>query len=307
MKLLSDEDVRSQLSWPKVLTALENAFKTRAVQVDYFKMPERVGIGVPQGTYLTMPCADQDGWFGIKQVSVIPENPKQGLPSIHAWYTLMSPQGVPAMAANASLLTKFRTSAVSAIAANHLANPEVKTLLVVGTGALAPWMAEAHAQVRTYKRIVVWGRDSNKARVTASEIARTLAKDVEVTEQLEAAVKSADVITMATTSRSPILKGDWLKEGQHIDLVGAFIPEMLEVDAATILKSEVFVDDLNACKIEAGDLIQAQRAGWSFDKVRGDLAQMVSAQSSRSGPSAITLFKSVGLALEDLVVAKLLS
>jgi ornithine cyclodeaminase len=306
MRILTDSEVRQQLSWTKVLSALEQAFKTRAETPDYFKMPERIGISVPQGTYLTMPCADQEGWFGIKQVSVIPENPKRQLPSIHAWYTLMNPQGVPALAANAGLLTKFRTSAVSAIAAKYLAKPEAKTLLVIGTGALAPWMAEAHAQVRNYERILVWGRDAEKAQATAEGVSKALNKQAETAVDLREAVQLADVISMATTSRTAILQGNWLKPGQHIDIVGAFIPDMLEVDAHTVLKSEVFIDDLNACKIEAGDLIQAQTSGWSFDKVKDTLSGLVTQQSSRSSPQTTTLFKSVGLALEDLVVAKLL-
>ena len=111
------------------------------------------------------------------------------------------------------------------------------------------------------------------------------------------------MITVATTSRTPIIQGKFLRAGQHIDLVGAFIPEMIEVDAETVQKADVFVDDLQACKIEAGDLIQAQQAGWSFEQVKADLAKVVSEQVTSGN---ITLFKSVGLALEDLVVAKLL-
>ncbi|MCA9839542.1 MAG: hypothetical protein KC422_21715 [Trueperaceae bacterium] len=305
MNILSDEQIKASLNWQQVLSALEDAFKQKANQPGFFKNPERVPISVPGGTYLTMPCADEEGWFGVKQVSVLPDNPGKGLPSIHAWYTLFEPSGKPALACNASLLTKFRTSAVSAVAAKHLAAVQAKTLLVIGTGALAPWMAEAHAQVRNYERILLWGRSQEKAQKVLESLAHLDAK-LELASDLESAVKRADVISMATTARQPILKGEWLKPGQHVDLVGAFIPEMAEADAETIKRADIFVDDLKACEVEAGDLIQAEAQGWSWGLVYGDLAEVVSEQAGRQNPMRITLFKSVGLALEDLVVAKLL-
>lgn len=306
MKLLSNSDIR-QLAWEDILEVLETAFKTRFTDSEAFTLPERVAINASQGTYLTMPCADKEGWFGVKQVSVIPDNPARDKPSVQAWYTLFDPEGTPALACDATLLTRFRTSAVSAIAAKYLAPKDAETLLVIGTGSLAPWMAAAHAQVRDYERILVWGRDLDKARIASEKINSRLGERAEVAKSLEFAVKEADVITLATTARKPILKGAWLCEGQHLDLVGAFIPEMAEVDADAVKEADVYVDDVEACKTEAGDLIQAGMQGWSFEQVYGDLAEVVSGQVSRQTPRETTLFKSVGLALEDLVVARLLT
>jgi alanine dehydrogenase len=303
MKILSDQDIREQLKWRDVLKTLEQAFQTRHQNPNAFSMPERIGITFNNNAYLTMPCADTEGWFGVKQVSVIPDNPSRSKPSVQAWYTLFDTTGTPALACSATLLTKFRTSAVSAIAAKYLANENAKTLLVVGTGSLAPWMAEAHAQVRSYENILVWGRNKEKAEFTANAIRERLQTNISVAEDLQSAISRADVITAATTSRTPIVKGEWLREGQHLDLVGAFIPEMLEVDAEAVKGSSVFVDDLHACKVEAGDLIQATQHGWSWENVKGDLAKVVSEKTEQSN---VSLFKSVGLALEDLVVAKLL-
>lgn len=303
MRILSDQDIREQLKWQEVLGVLEQAFRTRHQNPNAFSMPERVGITFNKNAYLTMPCADSEGWFGVKQVSVIPDNPSRSKPSVQAWYTLFDTTGTPALACSATLLTKFRTSAVSAIAAKHLANEHAKTLLVVGTGSLAPWMAEAHAQVREYENILVWGRNAEKAERTVNAIRERLQNKINVVEDLQIAVSRADVITVATTSRTPIITGEWLRDGQHLDLVGAFVPEMIEVDADTVKGSSVFVDDLQACKVEAGDLIQATKYGWSWENVKGDLAKVVSGNTEQGN---ITLFKSVGLALEDLVVAKLL-
>jgi ornithine cyclodeaminase/alanine dehydrogenase-like protein (mu-crystallin family) len=303
MNILSDQDIREQLKWQDVLGVLEQAFQTRYQNPNAFSMPERVGITLNKNTYLTMPCADSEGWFGVKQVSVIPDNGSRNKPSVQAWYTLFDTTGTPALACSATLLTKFRTSAVSAIAAKYLANERAKTLLVVGTGSLAPWMAEAHAQVRDYENILVWGRNVEKAQLTAKAIGERLQNDISIAEDLQNATQQADVITVATTSRTPIIKGEWLRDGQHLDLVGAFVPEMIEVDADAVKGSSVFVDDLHACKVEAGDLIQATEHGWSWESVNGDLAKVVSEKIEKGN---ITLFKSVGLALEDLVVAKLL-
>lgn len=306
MHLLSDEQILEKLSWNTVLDTLEQAFKIRASKPKFFKNPERVGISVPKGNYLTMPCADEEGWFGVKQVSVLPDNPNQNLPSIQAWYTLFDPTGTPALGCSATLLTRFRTSAVSAVAAKYLAPQQAKTLLIIGTGSLAPWMAKAHAQVRQYEQILVWGRSHAKAQQTAQEISSSLSINAVVVEDLEAAVQQADVISLATSSKKPILKGAWLKKGQHIDMVGAFIPEMAEADADVIKNADVFVDDLEAAQVEAGDLIQAEAQGWHWSLVYGTLADIVSEEAGRQNPMRTTLFKSVGLALEDLVVAKLL-
>ena len=306
MRILTDEDIKKSLSWQDVLSALEKAFKQRADRAGYFKNPDRVPISVPGGTYLTMPSADEEGWFGVKQVSVLPDNPKKGLPSIHAWYTLFDPTGQPVLACNASLLTKFRTSAVSALAAKYLATQQAKTLLMIGTGALASWMIEAHTQVRDYQKVLIWGRSSEKAQHLLETLPE-LGVRLELATDLETAVKEADLISMATTARQAILQGSWLRPGQHIDLVGAFIPEMAEADADVIKRADVFVDDLAACEVEAGDLIQAEAQGWSWSMVYGSLADLVSEKAGRENPMRITLFKSVGLALEDLVVAKLLA
>lgn len=306
MNILSDEAVQGALNWSQVLDALRAAFTVRATDPMFFKLPERVSITVPQGNYLTMPCADADGWFGVKQVSVVPANPARGLPSIQAWYTLFDTTGTPALACNATLLTGLRTAAVSALAAEKLSSRLAKNLLVIGTGSLAPWMATAHAQVKAYESIKVWGRDAAKAERTAEAIRAQLGQSVTVASDLETAVKNADVVSLATSSRRPILKGVWLKPGQHIDIVGAFTPEMAEVDAEVVKRADIFVDDLEACQAEAGDLIQAQAQGWSWDRVYGNLAELLSDKAGRRSPNDITLFKSVGLALEDLAVAKLL-
>ncbi|MBW6456512.1 MAG: hypothetical protein K0A98_11580, partial [Trueperaceae bacterium] len=315
MRILTDDDV-ARLSWPRVLDALRDAFRDRG----RFEVAERVQLRAPDGgAWLTMPCADADGWFGVKQVSVLPRNPARGLPSVQAWYTLMGPDGAPVLASQAGLLTKLRTAAVSAIAADVLAPASARSLLVVGSGALAPWMARAHLQVRPYDRVVVWGRRPERAEQVAADLARDVGRDRErdrarapvrpaivVAPDLEEAVRAADVVTVATTSREPLVRGAWLRAGQHLDLVGAFTHAMRETDAEAVRRSLVVVDDPGAARAEAGDLAHAADEGWSWDELAGDLAD---ALAGRLRPDAArpTLFKSVGLAFEDLVLARLLA
>ena len=306
MRILTRDDV-ARLSWEPVLEALRSAFRDRG----RFEVPERVALRAPEGgAWLTMPCADADGWFGVKLVSVLPRNPARGLPSVQAWYTLMGPDGAPRLATPAGLLTQLRTAAVSAIAADLLAPATADSLLVVGTGALAPWMARAHLRVRAYQRVVVWGRRGERAEAVAAELARDfeglpVRPAFGVARDLERATRAADVVTVATTSREPLVHGAWLHAGQHLDLVGAFSHAMRETDAEAVRRSLVVVDDPRAARAEAGDLAQAADEGWSWDALAGDLADAVAGRLRRD-PTRPTLFKSVGLAFEDLVLARLL-
>jgi alanine dehydrogenase len=314
MRIIRDEDVLA-LPWDVVLEALRAAFRdpTRFLTAD------RVMLPAPgDGAYLTMPCADRDGWFGVKQVSVLPRNPEHGLPSVQAWYTLFDPQGRPSAAGPATLLTRLRTSAVSAVAADLLAPQGARTLLVVGTGSLAPWFARAHLAVRPFETVWVWGRRPERAEAVVEEVLRAFEGHatrpaVAVADDLEAAVRHADVISIATTARAPVVQGAWLRPGQHLDIVGAFTTEMREVDADAVKACDVVVDDRTAARHEAGDLHFAAREGWSWDDITADLHEIVrgAAHGDESRPPRAerrpTLFKSVGLALEDLVVARLLA
>ena len=148
MNILSDEDIRAALSWEAVLKSLEDAFQNP----ETYLSPERVVIPAPEaGSYLTMPCADAEGWFGVKQVAVIPTNAQRDLPTVQAHYTLMNPTGTPVLSASATVLTRIRTAGTSALAAKYLARQNARTLLIIGTGSLAPYMAQAHARIRGYE------------------------------------------------------------------------------------------------------------------------------------------------------------
>lgn len=302
MRILSNKDVSSSLNWDDVFAALSDAF----LQKDEYFTPDRVVVSTSNDrSFLAMPCLSSEGYFGVKQVSVVPENIGRGLPTVQSWYTLMDPKGRTILSAEADFLTCIRTAAVSALAAYYLAYPRDSALLVIGTGALAPWMAEAHAHLRKYTRILVWGRDGESAERTATEVRLRLPNvTVNTTANLEWATRSVSVVTCATSAKEPVIRGAWLDPIHHVDIVGSFTPTMQEVDADAVVGSDVVVDDRHAVQAEAGDLISAQSRGWKFAKIRADLAEVIKGDFVRGEKT--TLFKSVGLAIEDLVLALLL-
>lgn len=315
MKVLTEDDVLKLLDWSVLIEALKHAYGCQLDPKQRATVPTRVVITGGRGSYLTMPALAADGWFGVKQVSVLPSNRVTGLPTVQAWYTLFDETGTPALALAATNFTNIRTAAVSALAAAILSSPISRTLLVIGTGQLSPWMAEAHCQVRRYDRILVWGRRKSAAERTVSRLNDRLhhlpfVKQIEVAQSIDEGLAEADVVTIATTATYPLIRGFQIRADQHIDAVGAFTPAMCEVDAETVMTAHVWVDDDDACREKAGDLISAQLKGWSFENVKGDLAKLVqlgSLDESSSSRSRVTLFKSVGTALSDLAFARVLA
>jgi len=258
------------------------------------------------GTLLVMPAWTAGGALGIKLATVYPDNLLQGLPAVCASYLLLdATTGQPRALLDGSELTLRRTGAASALASRHLSAPDASRLTMVGTGKLAPHLIESHSLVRPIREVRIWGRRIERARALAASLARAdLA--VECTEDLEAATRWADIVSCATLSRQPLVLGAWLKPGQHLDLVGAFTPEMCEVDDEALARCELFVDTRSGALSESGEIIGAIARGViDQSAVRAELSELASGMFKRSKPCAITLFKSVGTALEDLVAAEL--
>jgi ornithine cyclodeaminase len=247
------------------------------------------------------------GSLGVKIVTVFPGNRARGLASVSALYLLLDgATGHPLALIDGEALTLRRTAAASALAATHLARPDAKRLLVVGTGALAPYMAAAHCALRPMERVLVWGRSVEHARAAVARLAAD-GLPAEACADLGAGLALADIVTCATTAREPIVRGALVQPGTHVDLVGAFTPEMRESDDALVERAEVFVDTFAGALKEAGDLVQPIAAGAiAREHVRAELADLVTGRHpGRGSAAAVTLFKSVGTALEDLCAARL--
>ena len=261
----------------------------------------------PDTTLLLMPSWDARS-VGIKLISIYPENPSHNRPTIQGLYILFDGTSGQAIAvADAAALTVRRTSAASALAATFLARRNSRTLLMLGAGALAPHLVRAHATAAPITSVLLWNRTLSRANQMAEELS---AEDfsVEVVSDLEPACRKADIISCATGSTDPLILGQWVQPGTHVDLVGGYTPEMREVDEALVCAARVFVDTREGALCEAGDLIQPIRNGvFREDDIQGDLFDLVKQEApARRSDDEITLFKSVGTAIEDLIAARML-
>jgi len=260
-----------------------------------------------ESTLLMMPAWQVGQNVGVKIVNVTPENGKLGMPSIHGIYLYFDAKtGVPKAFMDSNMITKKRTAATSALASTFLSRKDSSSMLMVGTGALAPELIVAHCQTRDIKTVQVWGRDFSKAQKIADDLQINGVEIIPI-KNLEAGVKESDIISTATLSKDSLIHGEWLQEGQHIDLVGSYKPDMREADDTVISRSSIFVDSYEGAPYESGDLALPIAEGLiSIQDIKADLFEMCRKQKEgRASSEEITCFKSVGHALEDLVAAQL--
>ncbi len=303
MQVISGEQVAKALPWPALVERIASLLRTGC------EAPPRHhhSIERPGGTatMLLMPAWQHDGYIGVKMAHVFPQNAERGLPAISGLYLLCDGDtGTPLACIDGSELTRRRTAAASALAARYLAREDAGRLVIVGTGKLAPMLIEAHSAVRPIRSVGIWGRNPDKAEAIAADY-RARGIDCEAIADLAGAVTAADVVSCATLSTEPLVRGEWLRPGTHLDLVGAFRADMRESDDETIRRSDVFVDTEAGARGEAGDLRQAE-AGGAFDyaDIRADLEALTRGDHpGRESAEQITLFKSVGASLEDLAAA----
>jgi ornithine cyclodeaminase len=259
------------------------------------------------GTLLLMPAWRTGGALGVKCVTVFPGNQAKGLASVLGVYLLLdATTGQPRAVLDGVTLTLRRTAAASALAARYLARTDARRLVLVGAGALSAHLARAHATVRPIDDVVVWNRTPERAQAVARELAAEGLK-ASATTELEAAVRTADLVSCATMSATPVVRGAWLKPGAHLDLVGGYTPTMRETDDEAIRRARVYVDTRAGAGKEAGDIVQPLRAGVLTEaQIAGDLFELARGQAQgRRSAEEITLFKSVGTAIEDLAAAEL--
>ncbi len=297
-------ETRAALPFDALIAALRSAFAGATV------VPERHHHhihrpGGEDGTLLLM-AAWTDRLLGTKIASIYPGNGRRGLPSVHSNYLLADvATGAPLALIDGDQITKRRTIAGSALAASFLAPDDADTLLIVGAGQIGALAAEAFAAVRPIRRVMVWNRDAVKAAALAGDLAAQGYAATPVTA-LDAAVAEADIISCATPSTAPIIRGEWLRAGTHLDLIGSFTPAMREADDTCFARGRLYVDVREALA-EAGDLIDPIAHGViDGDDVLGTLADLCTGRvAGRAAADDITLYKSVGTALADLAAAAL--
>ncbi len=308
MQLYDAQAVHEALDYGILVERLRNAFAAGAeVPVRHHHNIELADQ--PDATLLLMPAWRAGGQVAVKVVSVFPGNADKGLPAVSGQVLLLDGgTGLPLAMVDGTALTVRRTACASALAASYLAREDAATLLMVGAGAMAPHLVGAHAAVRPIDRVLVWNRTPGNSEKLVTELAAG-GFDAAVVDDLPGAAGDADVISCATLSHEPVIQGNWLQPGVHVDLVGAFRPDMRETDDATVTKARVFVDTRAGALKEGGDIVQPLAAGVIGEShVLGELAELTRGSvMGRRSANDITLFKSVGTALEDLTAAELVA
>ncbi len=298
--------VDQALAFPALIEALRRGFAEgcEAPVRHHHAVPRSTA---PDATLLIMPAWQRDRRLGVKIVQVSPGNEARGLPTVDGLYLLFdATTGSPLAVMDGKAITERRTAATSALAASYLARADAAHHLVIGAGAVAAMLVPAHAAIRPIRRVTLWNRHPAKADLLAERLA-IAGFTVAVTTDLAAALGEADIISAATMSADPLVLGRLVKPGAHVDLVGAFNRDLRESDDALMARASLFVDTRGGALAEAGDILQAIASG-AIDAaaIRADLAELCRGEHpGRRSADEITVFKSVGAALEDLVAANL--
>jgi alanine dehydrogenase len=325
VRILSAAEVDASLDDLALIDRLEALFRAGCEMPvrHHHTIAEPTGPGSADAMLLLMPAWTRPSpelgaasHLGIKVVTVFPDNGKRSLPSIYGQYLLLDgTTGETVAMLDGTMLTKRRTACASGLASRYLSRPESRRLLMIGTGALAPQLIRVHAKVRPIDEVAIWGRRPERAEELARELSSSLPHllsrpiAVRAVADRREAVAEADIISCATLSRTPLVEGEWLREGQHLDLVGAYTPQMRESDDRAVKRARVHVDTRAGALKEGGDIVQPLADGAIAESdVIADLYELTRGQ--RAGRAAgdaasITLFKSVGAALEDLAAAQL--
>jgi ornithine cyclodeaminase len=309
MKMIDAAAVDGALTFPGLVETLRDTFRKGAVQpVRHHHTIERPDgaastlLLMPAWTDLNAAGTSDGGHVGVKIVTVSPDNNAIGKPAVMGLYLLLDGRtGEPQALIDGQRLTQWRTASASALAASYLARPDASKLLIVGAGALCPFLAKAHAAVRPIEEIRIWNRTAANAGKAADALHRD-GLTVTISDDLDEDLGWADIVSCATISTHPLVKGDRLRPGTHVDLVGGFTPHMREADDVAIVRAHVYVDTRAGATKEAGDIVQPLASGvLKPDDIVADLHELARGEKlGRQAADEITLFKSVGAALEDL-------
>ena len=297
LHLIDGPTLRSTLSMRAAVDALERALLDHPTPTG----PVRSSTPAGRGEILLMPATGA-ATSGVKVIALHPGNPARGLPFVQGVYVLFDTDTLaPRALIDAAELTRIRTASISALGARYLARPESSTMVVFGTGVQAEAHVEALRAVLPITRVTIVGR----RREAADELASRLAVDgLEIAAGDAETVTDADVVCTCTSTTEALFEDAWIKPGTHIAAIGSYLPERREVPAATVARARVAVDDIEGALAEAGDLLRAIAEGsFAADRILCDLPGLVRGATVRTSPADVTLFKAVGSAFEDLIVA----
>lgn len=309
MLLLSETDVRHLLSMDDLIQSMEAALAEFSSGRTQQPLRTVLEIGPGHAFFGVMPAfMPAAGALGTKLVTVFGSNAALGLPSHLATILLLDPTtGELLSVMDGRYITEARTAAVSAVSARLLAREDAGVLAILGSGVQARSHLRAFSHVRALRDVRVWSPSESHRRTFAEEMHREIAAHVSPVASVQQAVDGADLVVLATAAREPILRGEWIADGAHIAAVGACRPDHREMDTALVKRARVFVDSRTGALAEAGDLVMPMREG-AIDAahIAGELGQLASgAVAGRLSPGDVTLFKSLGMAVEDVAAAHL--
>lgn len=304
MIVIDQASTQALMPFEALVPALRSAFQADITVP--LRHNHTMQCGDEQGIILIMPAWDAKQYMGIKTVNIFPANRDKGLPGLHSTYLLFDgTTGQPLANIDGNTITSRRTAAASALAADYLARKDASRLLVVGSGQVAAYLPAAYATVRELSEVMVWNINPDSAQRLVQQL-QEQGFNARHIEDIDQGISQADIISCATLSEQPLIKGSQLRAGQHLDLIGSFTPKMIESDAACFAGNAVFVDTDEA-PMKAGDLLEAFKAGsLQPEDIQANLFDLCAGKhAGRSSESEITVFKAVGNALEDLAAAVL--
>jgi alanine dehydrogenase len=309
MLVLSEKQVHSLVEIEDFIACLEQAH----IQFSAGKvvMPVRLVVPLPEikGRITSMPAFLSEGSaLGIKIISYFQENPRQGLPPILATITLYSTEtGKLMVLMDGVYITAIRTACASAMATRALANPDTPVLGVIGGGTQARTHIRALSKVRSLDRVLIWSPSGTSAQKVKEELEQEVGFEIRPQDSAEAVVREADLLATVSAAGEPILKAEWLKPGVHINAVGSHRPDLREIGSDTVKRATVVVDSRDAINSECGDILLAIEEGAiPEDHVRGEIGEVLAGtKQGRTSADEITMYKSVGIALQDVAAAKL--
>jgi ornithine cyclodeaminase/alanine dehydrogenase-like protein (mu-crystallin family) len=309
LRVLSNHQMKQLLRIDEVIGVIETGFRSladapcRAPVRLALELPEREDVVLYMPAYLT-----RDHVLGAKVVSVFPENGLRNMPVVSGTYLLHDAEtGALKALMDATYMTGIRTAATSAVATKYLARDSPDTLGIIGAGVQAEFHVEALLLVRTFRRVLVYTRSQERGLAFVERMALRCDVPVELASSAEEVARQSDVIATCTRSQDPVLEGRFLRPGVHINAVGAFTPEMRELDELTVVNARIVVDTYEGALAEAGDILIPMRTG-AIDQehLHADLTQILTGQrEGRTDDRSITVFESVGFAMEDAVTASL--
>jgi alanine dehydrogenase len=309
MLILSDEQVRGLVDIEDLIDVLEQAH----VQFSMGKVVMPVRLVVPlteiKGRITSMPAfLSQESALGIKIISYFQDNLKHGLPAILATISLYSTDtGKLMVLMDGVTITAIRTACASAMATKALANPETPVLGIIGAGTQARTHIRALSKVRSLERVLIWSPSGTSAQKVKEELEEEMGFEILPQSSAEAVVREADLLATVSAAGEPVLKAAWLKAGVHINAVGSHRPDLREIGSDTLVRATVVVDSRDAVYSECGDILLAIAEGAiSREHIRGEIGEVLAGRKvGRTSEGEVTLYKSVGIALQDVAAAML--